>query len=129
MKLTKMLTMSFIQITYDNIFDLITKFNKINFHNQIVNETYNFVIISENLYMGSYGGIFSSEMLNVFNSRDIPFIYDLLTPNLILVWWEGFCDNRGDLSLCRDGFVLVTKDMFRKMKRKVSFKKIKSSYF
>ena len=43
MKLTKMLTMSFIQITYDNIFDLITKFNKINFHNQIVNETYFYI--------------------------------------------------------------------------------------
>lgn len=121
--------MSFIQIEYDNIVDLISKFQTFDFNNQLKNESCNFVIISEDSYMGCYGGIFSQEILKLFNSKNIPFIYDMLTPSLCIIWWEGFCQSRGDLSLCKNGFVLVTLNMYRKLKKKTVYKKIKSSYF
>lgn len=121
--------MSFIHIAYDNIYDLISKFEKINFNNHIIDDTCNFVLVDESLYMGNYGGIYSHEMLKVFEKRNTPMIYDLLTPNLCLIWWEGFCSSRGDMSLCKNGLVLVTKNMFQKMKKKRCIKKPKSSYF
>lgn len=121
--------MSFIRIEYDNIVDLIAKFQKINFNNQLKNGNCNFVIISEDSYMGSYGGIFSQEMLKNFCTKNIPFIYDMLTPTLCIIWWKGFCQNRGDLSLSKDGFVLVTLKIYRKLKKKRVYKKIKSSYY
>lgn len=120
---------SFIQIEYDNIMDLIAKFQKLNFSNLLKHENCNFVIISEDLYFGSYGGIFSQKMLNIFCTKNIPFIYDMLTPTLCIIWWEGSCEKRGDLSLCKDGFVLVTLNMYRKLKKKTIYKKIKSSYY
>lgn len=121
--------MSFIRIDYDNIVDLIAKFQILNFNNQLKNANCNFVIISEDSYMGCYGGIFSQEMLKHFSTKNNPFIYDMLTPTLCIIWWEGFYQNRGDLSLCKDGFVLVTLNMYRKLKKKTVYKKIKSSYY
>lgn len=121
--------MSFVRIDYDNIVNLIDKFQNFNFNNQLKDENCNFVIINENSYVGYYGGIFSQEMLKIYQIKNIPFIYDMITPTLCIVWWEGFCEKKGDLSLCKNSFVLVTINMYRKLKKAKVYKKVKSSYY
>lgn len=121
--------MSFIKINYKNISDLIHQFRTINFNYHIKNETCNFVALNKNLYYGCYGGIFSQEMLKVFENRNISFIYDIITPNLCLIWWNGHYDNKGDMSLCKDDLALVTVNMYQNIKMKKKFKKSKTSYF
>lgn len=118
--------MSFVHISYKDICDLIAQIKQINFNE--VNEACNFVFVNENLYSGCYGGIFHREKIKDFESRKMPFIFDMITSNLCLIWWESLCDIKGDMSLCKDNFRLVTTEMFKKMKRKPTFSKIKSSY-
>lgn len=120
--------MSFVHISYSDICDLIAQVKKINFNDKKVHEACNFVFVNENLYNGCYGGIFHREKIKDFESRKMPFIFDTITSNLCLIWWECLCDIKGDMSLCKENFRLVTKEMFMKMKRKPIFNKIKSSY-
>lgn len=123
--------MSFITIVYEtnNILDLINKFRNINLNNSIKTESSNFVIIDEDSYLGNYGGIFSKEMILEYENKKVKFIYDLITDNLCLIWFQGCYNDKGDMSLCKDGFVLITKNMYEKIQNKTCFKKIKTSYY
>lgn len=120
--------MTFLYINYINIYDLILKFQKINFNNQIADKTSNFVVVNENLYCGFYGGIFSINLIDDFKKDGFSFIHDLISPNLCILWWNCYCTKKGDMSLKRDNFVLITKLMFYKLKSK-PLTKINSSYY
>ena len=117
--------MSFVEIQYTDLYDLINKFENSNFSNQIKTPQCNFVIVNKSSYQGCYGGIFHKDQMKSFKQ---PFIYDFINPNYIIVWWQIPCTEVGDLSLTKNEGAVVTHSMYYQMKKASIYKPIKSSY-
>lgn len=118
--------MSFIEITYSDLYDLIFKFESNKFSNQLKTPQCNFVIVNKSSYQGSYGGIFHKDHMNSFTH---PFIYDFIDPYYIIVWWQIPCTKVGDLSLTKNEQAVVTPSMYQQMRKSSIYEPIKSSYY
>lgn len=117
--------MSFVEIQYSDLYDLIYKFENKNFSNQLKTPDCNFVIVNKSSYQGSYGGIYHKDQINFFKH---PFIYDFIDPIYIIVWWQIPCANVGDLSLTKNEQAVVTPSMYQQMRKSSTYQPIKSSY-
>lgn len=118
--------MSFIQIDYDDLYDLIFKFQNGDFSNEFRSSKSNFVIILRGSYQGSYGGIYHTKEIKTFKR---PFFYNLINSSYCIVWWQVPCKDVGDLSLTKDNYALVTPNMYFQMKKANIYDSPKSSYY
>lgn len=118
--------MSYINIQYNNLYDLIYKFQTKDFTNEAPSPQSNFVIVNRLSYDGSYGGIYHKEEIKTFTC---PFIFGTINSGYVIVWWQLPCANYGDLSLTKKSFALVTPDMYLHMKKSIVYQTIKSSYY
>lgn len=117
--------MTFIKLDYTDVYDLIRKFQSLDFSNVYHEPQSNFVIVNKSSYQGSYGGIYHTEEIKTFTR---PFLYDFINSGYVIVWWQIPCASFGDLSLSKRNFVVVTTKMYSEMKKAIIYKPVKSSY-
>jgi hypothetical protein len=108
--------MSFVHVPYDNVRQLVDRFQSRDFLNEIVSDTSNFVLVDPHLYYGSYGGLFYDDVLK--DVKHLPFQSSSIGHGVSIVWWSlPTAPFVGDIGLThRQRYVAVTPELFQRMK-------------